>query len=149
MSLEILVPFVLGSFAVLQAALNRQIAARWGLAPAVLLNSLVLTALALLAYLMSRPPYTFLPETFRDRGGFTQISWWYVLPGIFGFSLVLGLPWALARIGAFKVFIGLIGAQLLTSLVWDAMLENRPLSVYRVLGAVLSLISIALVNWKG
>jgi transporter family-2 protein len=142
----VLLPGFLGMAAVLQGGLNRQIAGPWGLAAAALFNTLVLLAAvgALLAVARLRPAA--LPELFQVRGALAQVRWWWILPGLFGFALVTGIPFAISRLGAFPVFVGILVGQMITSLAWDALLEGRPLTAARLCGAVLAIVAAVLVG---
>lgn len=147
MSIALLVPLLLGVVAVFQATLNRQIAQAWGFAPAVLLNALVVVALGLvfLGYCALRGPDSgFLRVSFDQ----SLVRAWWLLPGIFGFAIVLGMPWAVARLGALPMFVSLVAAQVVTSAVWDHFAEGIPLTAPRVLGALLAVTGVGLVSWK-
>jgi uncharacterized membrane protein YdcZ (DUF606 family) len=82
----------------------------------------------------------------RPRGELGASGLWILLPGIFGFCLVVGLPLALAQLGAMRVFVVVVASQMAVSGVWDAWVEGIPPSPLRVLGAALALIGAVLVN---
>ena len=150
MRFSLLLPLYLGFASVLQGGLNRTLAKNWGLAGAALLNSLVLGFIGLLVFFVARGTPTRLPEIFRDPGtAFSNFSWWYLLPGLLGFSLVAGIPMALSRLGALQTFVVLIASQILASMAWDAFAEGKPVTLARVAGAVLAFLGAALVNFKG
>lgn len=141
----ILLPGMLGLAAVIQGGLNRQISGQWGLSNAAFFNTLVLLAATagLLVYTVTRPES--LPEFFRVKGGlgasWASFRWWYLIPGLCGMSLVVGIPYAIQRIGAFPVFLGILGGQLVASLLWDAAVEHRPVTLVRLAGAGLALLA--------
>lgn len=149
MSWAYFLPFLFGAMAVLQGGLNRLIARHWGLAGTVFLNSLMLTTAGLALYLFARHNPQALPAIFRDKGSFSSFSWWFVIPGLCGFTLVTGLPFAIQKLGALKVFVGLIAAQLIVSMIWDAHVEQLPVTSTRMIGAALSFCGALLVAWKG
>jgi len=147
MPTELLVPLVLGVAAVLQATLNKEIAAHTGLPAAALLNMLValITALGFAAYCALRKAPDGL---LRWSPEVTAFRWWWLVPGVIGFLIVLGLPWAVQRLGALSTFVVLVGAQMLTSALWDRFAGGIPLSLPRLLGAVCTLGGITLLCWK-
>ena len=143
----LLVPLALGAAAVLQATLNRHVAAAWGLAPACVLNMLVALALAAVfvgAALGGRID----GELGRASLQLASMRWWWIVPGILGFSLVAGLPWAVAKLGALPVFVAVVGAQMVTSLAWDAVAEGVSVTPTRILGGLLAVASVWLVSLK-
>lgn len=149
MRLFALLPALLGMAAVLQGGLNRQIARSWGLAGASLFNVLVLLAAVGGLLLVARARPEWLPPFFHVRGGPGDIRGWWVFPGLCGLALVAGIPWAISRLGAFPVFLGILGGQLVMSLFWDALVEHHPVSPLRLLGAGLALLGAWLVGRQG
>ncbi len=143
MQVDFVVPFVLGIAAVLQATLNRQIATHSGLAAATTLNMAVAAgcAIAFAAWCATRGAADGLMRWSPHLSTFR--SWWLV-PGIVGFLIVLGLPWSVQRIGALSTFVALVGAQMLTSALWDHFAGSVPLSTTRIAGALCTIAGVAL-----
>lgn len=129
------VSFGLGTVAVLQAALNRRIAASFGLAPAIALNAVVvLFAAGCFLFAANRGWINAMgPET-----SLREIQWTWLIPGFFGFAIIAGLPWAIARIGALNVFVTVVAAQMTVSTAWDAVVEGVELSWTRIVGGLLA-----------
>ena len=71
---------------------------------------------------------------------------WWLVPGLVGFLIVLGLPWAVQRIGALSTFVALVGAQMLASAAWDRLAGGIPLSAPRVLGAICTVAGVVLLS---
>jgi transporter family-2 protein len=142
----ILIPGFLGVAAVLQGGLNRQIAARVGLPNTVLLSATMLLLASLALWVVAYRMPAALPWYLQLKGHRGLFAAWWVVPGLLGLALVLGIPFAIERVGAFPVFLGVLAGQLLTSLVWDALLEGRPLTPMKVCGALLALAGAALVG---
>ncbi|MBX3251092.1 MAG: DMT family transporter [Myxococcales bacterium] len=133
-----LVAFLLGCVAVVQAGLNRRIAGTAGLATAVLYNGFVVLAFCGLFYAAARRGLVgSVPEGVSFR-------WWWLVPGVLGFSLITGLPWAIARIGSLQVFVAAVAAQMVASLAWDAWVEGIPFNALRAAGAAVCVIGVAL-----
>ena len=141
MILAWLVPVLVGVAVVLQGGFNRQASQHWGLANTVLVNGVVFLVVSLLlwATMKLRPgvlPREFLPP---DDGGPVAV-WRVILPGVFGVLIVIGLPWAIARLGALGAILILLVTQLIVSMIWDAYVEGVPVQPLRVAGATLALI---------
>jgi uncharacterized membrane protein YdcZ (DUF606 family) len=138
-----LVPAVLGVLAVIQAGLNRRVAAQWGLPTAVVLNGLVLTigAVCLVLYFVVRPESGLNEIRFEVK----LFAPWFLLPGLIGLGLVFGGPWSIAHLGAVTTFILLISSQLLMSVIWDLKVENLEISNGRWLGIALAWLGALLV----
>lgn len=139
MNLFYLLPVFLGITVVIQGNLNRQIGSLWGLPTAVLINAAVFFLCSFAFYLHSRAFPESWPEFLRVRPGFSEWSWWYLIPGLCGFSLVLGLPWAFQNIGSAKSFILLVTAQVMMGLLWDAFVSKLAVSPLTLAGAGLTL----------
>lgn len=78
-----------------------------------------------------------------------NFHWWSILPGICGLAVVLGLPWAIGQIGALKVFLILVAAQMVSSAFWDIAIEGVPLNGYRIAGIGLAVSGALLTFIKG
>lgn len=138
---------LVGVASVLQGGLNRQFSEQWGLPGAIFINAIAFLAASLIYWFYARYTGVQLPVALADKAGsFENFKYWYVIPGILGFFFVLGVPWAIAKIGALKVFVGLVTAQLIGGLMWDMWVENIPLSWPRVLGAALALAGVVVAS---
>ncbi len=141
-----LVPIVLGAVAVLQGMLNRSLASSIGLGRAAAINGVVVATALVAVYLGVRAwPHRF-PDLFQARPG--ALPWWVVAPGLCGGFVVLITPWAIARLGAAPVFIGVVAGQMWMSLALDAWLLGTPISWSRLLGATMTMAGVALASWK-
>ncbi len=148
-SQPIFLPVFLGIAAVIQGGLNRQIADQWGLASAALFNTLVMLVFTALLLAIAKWRPELLPEFFRMKGGLTAFRWWYLIPGLCGLALVVGIPFVIQRVGAFPVFLGILGGQMIMGLAWDALVEHRPLTSLRLAGAGMAILSAWLVGRQG
>jgi transporter family-2 protein len=134
-----LVAFALGCVAVVQASLNRRIAGQIGLAPTVLMNGVIVAFCAGAFYLAARRG---LVSALVE--GHATLKWWWLVPGVLGFALITGLPWAIARVGALQVFVVAVAAQMIASLAWDALVEGIPVNALRATGAAVCVAGVAL-----
>lgn len=144
----LLLPLALGVTVVAQATLNRSFALQYGLAGAVLLNAAVFFFFSLGFFILAKYTPSLLPEFMRLRSpgpAGQSFPWIYFLPGAFGFSLVLGLPWVLQNIGPSRGFLLLIASQVVTSLAFETYQSGNLPSPLRALGALLVVIGAALV----
>ncbi len=148
MSLAVFLSLAMGLASLFQGGLNRQIATHWGFVGAAFLNTLVILVVISIIYGVSRWYPDALPRVLQDNDSFSRISWWYVIPGLSGLFLILGMPWVISKIGALNLFMGFVAAQLLGSVVWDACVEGIPVSVIRIAGVGLSFLAVLLVAWK-
>ncbi len=125
---------LIGAAAVLQGALNRKVAAVWGLPAAIALNALVLLPCALGLLALARAGV--LPgELLRPRAeAFVNPRGWYLLPGLLGMFIVTALPLAIGRIGATQVFVTVVAGQMVASLAWDRGVEGIAPSALRLFG---------------
>lgn len=136
--LPILFTLTLGVLAVLQGAINRIVAREWGLTSAIILNGLVIMGVSLMFYACVKFQPRLFPDFFRDKTELSRLSWYFFLPGLCGFVIVAGIPYAIDKIGALNVFIVIVCAQMAASLAWDNMIDGIPVSWPRLAGAVLA-----------
>lgn len=141
-----LFPALLGMLVILQAGINRKIASEWGLPVAVLMNSLILTAVAIGFFVFCRLRGDYLPVEFSAHFESNRFLPWFILPGLIGFILVFGGPWAIARWGAAYTFVLMISAQIGTSALWDYFAENQTPSKLKLLGMIITWIGALLVS---
>lgn len=146
-SLIALFPVLLGSFTVFQAGLNRKIGQAWGLPVAVLFNACVLVAGAVVLLGVSAGGI-FESSFLRPHFDSKQFTWWFLLPGLFGLGLVWGGPWCISKLGAVPVFVLMVSAQLLTSVFWDVVVEQRSISGVRLCGVALAWAGALLATWS-
>jgi len=76
----------------------------------------------------------------------SELRFYWFLPGVFGFLLVAGLPWAAHHVGTLRVFVGVVAAQMITSLAWDHFAESIPVTATRITGALLAIASVVLAS---
>lgn len=142
-------PAIIGLAGVTQGILNRQVSAQWGLAWAVGLNAVLflIYSAVLLAAVRFFPEV--LPDYLRTSFfSFDKFKWWFVIPGLCGFLLVLGIPWSIQMMGPSKTFILFIVAQIVFSLLAEKFFFDAPVSTLKIAGAVLAMAGAALVMWS-
>ena len=143
---SLLIPFTLGVIGILQGGLNRQISNSIGVAQATLISNIVTVIICVAFYFLVKSAPHLFPEFFRIKAPILTYQWWYIFPAIFGFMIVAGLPFAISEIGAVRVTILLIAAQMLTGVMWDFFIEDITLSPTKVLGMLLALASVLLIT---
>lgn len=131
-------PALVGIFIVLQSGINRKLADTWNFPTAILLNSIVVAVVAGI--------YFFVSGGYRLSEEQKVFSPYFILSGIFGFLIVAGAPWAIARWGATHTFIAIVAAQLVTSVLWDFGVEKIALHPTRLWGLALVLTGFIVAN---
>lgn len=129
----------IGIASVLQGGLNKNLAKDLGLPLAVLINGILFFIAAAVYWFFNR-------QNMPEPSG--SIPWWILAPGLFGFVFVLGVPAAIARLGATPVFVALVATQIAGGIAWDLTIEGQPISLARWVGAGLAMAG-ALVMVKG
>ena len=135
-----ILPIALGVSVVLQASLNREMALHYGLATAVLLNAAVFLVLSLSLFALGKFAPQYVPGFLQPKASDIPFSWVYIVPGICGFFLVLGLPWALEKIGPSNAFLILIATQIVVSLAIEGYRTQSLPHSLKMTGAVLVII---------
>ncbi len=133
-------PIIVGAITVIQGGMNREVAESWGLPGMMVLNSVMYLLASLAFFAIAKFQLVPLSPVLRDKDSFVDFSWWYLIPGAFGFIIVLGIPMAIAKFDTLKVFICLVAAQMIASLLWDKYIDGIELSFTRVLAATITLV---------
>ena len=87
-----------------------------------------------------------MPDFFHIKAPITTFKWWFIFPPIFGFCIVAGMPFAFAKLGAVKVSVLLIAAQMSTSVIWDIFVEDIGINLMKLAGIIFALISVVFVT---
>ena len=145
MNFYFFLPIALGVSVVVQATLNKEMALQYGLLSAVLLNAAVLFVLSALFYGIAKTSPEFFPEFFQPKSSSEPFNWSYLIPGMCGFFLVLGLPWSLHKLGPSNSFLLLIATQIVVSLLLETYRSQSLPQGLKLAGAILVLIGGALV----
>lgn len=139
MILPLLFSLAIGALGVLQNTMNKKLSEVMSLPLALVVNNIILLACSLGFFFVVRLlPESALPELLRDKGSWQAGGWKILLPGAFGFFIIAAAPWAIEKAGATKVFIGIIVAQIVASILWDQLVESIPASPVRIAGAVIA-----------
>lgn len=140
MSIFFLIPLFLGVTVIAQGALNRSISVDWGLVSAVFLNAAVFLAVSFFLLLTNK----YLPENLPDylklqNFDMSKFKWWFLIPGLCGFFLVLGIPWSMQLNGATKTFVLLIVTQVVLSLLFEKFFMEINVSTMKIVGAFIAM----------
>lgn len=146
MNVNIVIPILLGCIGILQGAINRQIAGYIGVAQATLITNFVTVLICIAFYLYAKNNPDSLPPIFQIKAQLLTYKWWFIFPPLFGFLIVSGMPYAISKLGAVKVTVGLIAAQMVTSVIWDLFVENIGLNLLKVSGIIFALLSVAMIT---
>jgi bacterial/archaeal transporter family-2 protein len=139
-----LIPGIIGALFVLQTGLNRRIAGHIGYPGATFLNALMSFlfsgAIMLLIMCFRRSPLVSAEFLISKTPGISGISNWFLVPGLLSVLIVFGGQWSVARWGAIHTFTLFISAQLITSIVWDSIIEQQVISIWRLVGMAITLV---------
>ncbi len=142
----ILLPILLGCVGILQGALNGQISNTIGVAQATLITNIGSALICVGFYFLVKSYSHLFPDFFQVKATLTTYKWWYIFPPVFGFIIVAGMPLAIAKLGAVKVTVGLIAAQMITSVLWDLLIEGIGLNLFKLVGIVFAFLSVTFIT---
>ena len=146
MNWTILFPIGLGVMGILQGAINRQVSTYVGVAQATLITNIATMFMCTALYFFVKQYSEALPALFHLKAPITTYKWWFIFPPIFGVLIVAGMPYAIFELGAVKVTVGLIAAQMVTSVVWDIFVEDINLNLMKIAGIVFAFISVVFIT---
>ena len=137
MNFYFLLPIAIGISIVLQGSFNRDMAVNFGLATTVLLNAAVFFFASVAFYAWVRLAPQYFPVFIQTRTTDTPFHWLYLLPGLFGLVIVVGVPWSLERIGPSNTFLFLIITQIVLSVAMEAYDLQASPAIMKLAGAAL------------
>nr|BDT27893.1 DMT family transporter [Bacteriovorax sp. HI3] len=146
MNLIMLLPLMIGSVGILQGTINRHVATHIGVAQATLISNAVTVLICIAFYALVKSVPSLVPDFFQVKAPLTTYKWWFIFPPIFGFCIVTGIPLAFAKLGAVKVTVLLVAAQMVTSVVWDIFVEDIGLNMMKFAGILCALVSVVLIT---
>lgn len=140
MILAILFSVIAGAFGVWQAGMNKVVADSLGFTFSLLFNGCFFLLFNLLFFMIVYvKPQAFSSE-FAIKFALNEFKWWWVVPGLMGFILVMGLAVSVGRIGAVKTIVISIAAQIIASILWDVFQGGQPIHNLRLIGAGITLL---------
>jgi transporter family-2 protein len=143
MNLTYLIPIAIGIAGILQGGVNRNMSNDIGLAQSILIGNVIIVAYSLILYFWIQKDPEAFPSFMRVKASLTTFKWWYIFPSIFGFIIVAGISYGIYKLGAVKVTVVIVAAQMLTSIAWDIGVEKTPVNLFKSLGLLFAAISVA------
>ncbi|MCO5142526.1 MAG: DMT family transporter [Oligoflexia bacterium] len=141
MLITMIIPLFIGALGVLQNTINRKIALDLGIPLAIFINCVVLLICgSILLIGMHYIPESSVPDIMKAKFDLRHLKLHNLLPGIMGFLIIVIAPLAISKIGAARVFIGIIVAQIFVSIFWDMYYESITFDWKRWAGAILTII---------
>ncbi len=138
-------PLLIGCVGILQGAMNRLISNYIGVTQASVLTNIGSVILCMIFYFIVRSNAEMFPSLYHIKAPFSTYKWWFIFPPLFGFIIIAGIPYAIANLGAVKVTVGLIAAQMITSVLWDLGVEGIALNAMKLIGILFAFLSVTFV----
>lgn len=137
-----LIPLLIGILGILQGALLKNVSVEIGVAHATLITMAIYFFLGVVLFFLVRSNPQIVPAFYAVKSPLTYFKWWYLIPGIIGFFIVLFFPQAMHSLGAVKVTILIIGGQIITSTLWDFFVDKIPFTSFKFLGLLFAILSL-------
>lgn len=138
MNWTFLIPLAVGISGILQGGINRNMSNTLGLTQSLLLGNLFVLFYSIVLYFMVQKAPESFPDFFRLKTGLLEFKWWYLIPSICGFIIITGIPFGIFKLGAVKVTVLIVVAQMVTSILWDVFVEKLPVNTMKMAGLGLS-----------
>lgn len=142
----LVIPLMLGAIGILQGGFNRTISDDVGVAQAVFYGCIVTLIIASGFYFVVRLYPQYFPAFFQAKASLGSFKLWYMIPGILGFLFLAGFPIAISKLGAVKLLVGLVAAQMVASVFWDVFVEKIPMNTLKVAGMFFAAISVTCIS---
>lgn len=142
--IAVLFSMLAGTFAVLQGGANKIISESWGFSSALLLNGIVFLVFNLILFAAVWLQPQWFPQAYLIQGQLNNFKLFWILPGLMGFLLVMGITVAMGAIGAVPTILLSIAAQIVCSISWDYFVESKPVTIMKVTGAAVTFLGVFL-----
>lgn len=139
-------PLIIGCLGILQGAMNRLVSNYIGVSQASLITNVGSVIVCIFFYFFVKAYSHLFPELYHVKAPLSTYKWWFIFPPLFGFFIIAGIPFAIAKLGAVKVTVGLIAAQMITSVVWDLVVEDITLNAMKLIGIVFAFLSVTFIT---
>lgn len=146
MSWTMIFPLMIGCLGILQGAMNRLISNYIGVTQASLITNVGSFFICICFYFFVKNYTHLFPILYHVKAPITTYKWWFIFPPLFGFLIISGIPFAISQLGAVKVTVGLIAAQMITSVLWDLFIENIGLNSMKLIGIVFAFLSVTFIS---
>lgn len=137
-----IIPLLIGVLGIFQGALIKNMALEIGMAHATLIATTITFFLAVGLFFLVRGNAQIFPSFFSLKHSFTYFRWWYLIPGLITFFILLFFPSAMNELGAVKVTILVVAGQIIFSTFWDFFIENIAITLFKLLGIVFAILSL-------
>lgn len=146
MNATIFLPLIIGCLGILQGAMNRLVSNHIGVSQASLITNIGSMIICIAFYYVVKANEQMFPVLYQIKAPLSTYKWWFIFPALFGFLIVAGIPFAIAKLGAVKVTVGLIAAQMVTSVVWDIFVEDISLNLLKMIGIFFAFLSVTFIT---
>ena len=140
-----LLPLLIGFVGIMQGTLNKQVAGSIGVAQATLITNTVTTVICIVFYFLVKSAPEYFPDIFHVKAPILTYKWWFLFPPLFGFIIIAGMPFALSKLGAVKVTVLLVAAQMITSSSWDYFIDHIDINIYKIMGMICAFLSVVFI----
>lgn len=130
----------------IQGVLNRQFSVSYGLSTATFVNALVFALLAFILFVVAQKVPLSFPEFLPPKITHYEFRLWHLIPGMCGFAIVMLTPWSIHHLGAASVFVLIVSAQILFSVLWDYTFGSISFSIMKIVGLILVLAGAIIFN---
>ncbi len=144
MLLAIILSSIAGAFGVWQAGMNKVVADSLGFTASLLFNGVFFLLFNLIFFVFVYLKPKMVAQEFVIQWALSDFRWWWVVPGLMGFILVMGLAVSVGRIGAVQTIVISIAAQIFASIAWDIAQGDHEINKLRLAGAFVTLVGAVL-----
>jgi uncharacterized membrane protein YdcZ (DUF606 family) len=142
----LLLPLFVGLSVVTQGVLNQKANLYWDFATNLFVNALVFLVVSVALLFVAKVYPEWCPDYLKPRAfELDKFKWWFLIPGICGFFIVLGVPWSLETNGPSKTFIVLVVSQIILSLLLEKFVFAAPVSTLKLAGAIVAAVGASIV----
>ncbi len=136
-----LAPIIVGICVVIQSGINDKIQSTHNIFYALIYGNIIFIFLSILAFNLFGGEKN-VNFQFWSKEHLQSLSWWFLIPGMMGITIVTGSTIGFEKMGASATITLIVSSQLITGIVWDYFIKSKPITLENIIGTIILMLGV-------